>query len=231
MTRLVPKLCLLLFVVGFFLGFSFSTNSVDYALVSHALLMSVAPPATGSDSTLIVLAVFAILVGAAVAVLLRRYIKVVVAAVAIVVVVIAGVGAVSYSEASINYWLVSPYTTWGKDNSLTINCQNTGHLSGTFDLMLAFTNAHFSLKTSLPYNLVDSQTVKFTFTLRPGENQSRQAWFIIDNNVSDFYLSLSFQQNDGNFLVKSGSGGVDSVSYQKDVADMNFTMRLVSPPP
>lgn len=215
----------------FVFKFSLSSSNSNFTLVSHSFLLSPTPPTTGSDSMLVVLAVFAILVGAAVAVLLRRYIKVVVAVVAIVVVVIAGVGAVSYSEASINYWLVSPYTTWGKDNSLTINCQNTGHLSGTFDLMLAFTNAHFSSKTSLPYNLVDSQTVKFTFTLRPGETQSRQAWFIIDNNVSDFYLSLSFQQNDGNFLVKSGPGGVDSVSYQKDVADVNFTMRLVSPPP
>jgi hypothetical protein len=91
-------------------------------------------------------------------------------------------------------------------------------LPGTFDLQLAFTNAHFSLKTSLPYQLIDNQTIKFTFTLQPGEIQSKEAWFIIDGDVSDFYVNLSFQQNGANFLVKSSSRGVDSVSYQKTLA-------------
>jgi hypothetical protein len=231
MAKLVSKMCLLLVVVSLFSSFSLSSYNGDFAAVDHTLLLSVAPPTGGIDSILVVIVVLAVLVGAAVAIALRRRVKVVVAAVTVFIVVVAGFGAVWYSQASINYWLVSPYTTWTEDNPLTVNCQNTGHLPGTFDLLLAFTNAHFSLKTSLPYNLVDNQTVKFTFTLQPGETQSREAWFIIDNNVSDFYISLAFQQNDGNFLVKSGPGGVDSVSYQKDVADVNFTMRTVSPPP
>ena len=147
------------------------------------------------------------------------------------VAVIAGFYAVWSSEASINYWFVAPGTTATEDNYLTMYCENTGRLAGTFDLELAFTNAHFSQKTSLPYQLIDNRTVRFTFTLKSGETQSRQMWFIIDNNVSDFYIYLSFKQNGANFLVRSSSGGVDSVSYQKDINDGNFTMRVFAPPP
>jgi hypothetical protein len=135
------------------------------------------------------------------------------------------------AEASINYWFIAPGSTATADNYLTMYCENTGHSAGTFDLKLAFTNAHFSLKTSLPYQVIDNRTVKFTFTLQPGERQSRQSWFIIDNNVTDFYIYLSFGQNDGNFFVRSSSGGVDSVSYQEDANDNNFTMRVYMPPP
>jgi hypothetical protein len=114
---------------------------------------------------------------------------------------------------------------------LTMYYENNGHLTGTFDLVLSFTNAHISMKTSPPYQLIDSQTVKFAFTLQPGEKKSRQMWFIIDGSVSDFYIYLSFQQNDGNFLIRSSPGGVNTVSYQKDVADSNFTMSTFAPPP
>jgi hypothetical protein len=83
----------------------------------------------------------------------------------------------------------------------------------------------------LPYQLLNERSVKFTFTVQPGERQSRQAWFIIDNNVTDFYIDLSFKQNGANFLVRSRPGGLETVSYQKDDADMNFTVRTFAPPP
>jgi hypothetical protein len=217
--------------VGLLSSFALSSASIDFTFGSSITSSVAVPSSNFADSILVLLAIFAILIGVAIAIKLRKHIKIIALAVAVLIVIIAGVGAVWYSEATINYWLISPYSTGGQDNPLTVNCQNTGHLPGTFDLQLSFTNAHFSYKTNLPYNLVDSGTVKFTFTLNPGETQSREVWFIIDNNVTDFYISLSFQQSGGNFFVRSGSGGVDSVSYQKDTSDANFTMRLVSPPP
>jgi hypothetical protein len=79
--------------------------------------------------------------------------------------------------------------------------------------------------------LLSERTVKFTFTLEAGELQSRQAWLIIDNDVTDFYIRVSFHQNDASFLVRSSPGGVETTSHQKDAADENFTMRTVAPPP
>ncbi len=188
-------------------------------------------PAPSSTWILPLALLVAIVVAVAVAVALRGHLKIVAATVLVGVAVVAVVEGVWYAEANIRYWFVGPYTTWTEDNPLTIYCKNTGHLAGTFDLELLFTNAHFSLKTSLPYQLVDDRTVKFTFTLQPGETQNRTMWFIIDNNVTDFYIDLSFRQNNGNLLVRSESGGVNNVSYQKDLADANFTMRTFLPPP
>jgi hypothetical protein len=173
----------------------------------------------------------AVLIGIYAIIRFRKHIRIIAAA-ALTMIIVGAVGAaVWYSQASIQYWLVSPYTTATQDNTLTIFCENTGVLAGTFDLQLSFTNAHFSQKTSLPYQLLNERTIKFTFTLQPGERQSRQAWFIIDNNVADFYVNLSFQQNDASFLVRSSPGGVETISYQKDTADKNFTMRTFAPPP
>ena len=93
-------------------------------------------------------------------------------------------------------------------------CENSGYWGATFDLVITLDNAHISLKTSPPYTLVNDQTAKFSFTLGPGERQSRQAWYIIDQNVSDFYLDLTFQTSSSGF-IKSDPGGVTQVSYQK----------------
>jgi hypothetical protein len=192
---------------------------------------AVAPPMINLNVVLGIIAVASALVGASLILIYRKYIKIVVAVVLIVIVAVSAIGVIWYSEASINFWFVSPYTTVPGDNALTLNCENSGHLPGTFDLVLSFANARFSSKTSPPFQSIDNQTVKFTFTLQPGEKLNRQVWFNIDSTISDFYAYLSFQQNDDNFLVKSVSNGVNSVSYQKDVVDENFTMRTFYPPP
>jgi hypothetical protein len=200
---------------------------------SRLVILSPAPvPVTNVIFGLFVFVlIVVVLIALAFVHVLRRHWKKISVAALVLIAVVAGFYIVWSSEASIYYWFVAPGTTATQDNYLTMYCENTGRLAGTFDLEIAFTNAHVSMKTSLPYQLHDSQTIKFTFTLHPGEQQSRQMWFIINQNVTDFYINLSFHQNDGNFLVRSSSGGVDSVSYQKDVNGGNFTMRVFMPPP
>lgn len=220
----------LVFAAVVFQSFFSSSCNDGSKLFSH--LMTFSPGSTSSGFlSLVFVVIIVILIVFGLVIFFRKRLKIFSIIGLIAVVTVAVVGGVWYSEASINYWLVSPYTSATKDNVLTMYCENSGRLAGTFDLVLSFTNAHFSLKTSLPYNFVDDQTVKFTFTLQPGETQNRTAWFVIDDNVSDFYVDLSFAQNDGNIFVRSASGGVDSVSYQKDVADSNFTLRTFAPPP
>jgi hypothetical protein len=210
---------------------SFLDNAqVGSELFSRLGTLSISPSPVGFYAFLVFILVLAVLAVVGLALVLRKHLKKIVGVALLIVAVIAGVYVAWSVEPSINYWLVSVDTTSTRDNSLTMYSENIGGLAGTFDLVVQLTNAHVSLKTSLPYQLIDSQTAKFTFTLQSGEQQNRQLWYIINGNVTDFYITLSFQQNGGNFFVKSSQGGVDSVSYQKD-ASGNFTIRTFAPPP
>jgi hypothetical protein len=153
--------------------------------------------------------------------------KAIIAIAAAFVIIVAGFAAAWYVAPNVNYWFVSAETTGGQDNPLTMFCQNTGNLTATFDLELVFTNAHLLVKTSLPYEAVSPSDIKFSFTLNPGETQNRTMWFEIDQNgnVSDFNIALSCHPNSGSILFRSEAGGAVLASYQKDVADANFTIR------
>jgi hypothetical protein len=167
----------------------------------------------------------------------RRYtqkqLKTVGVATLIAVVIIAFFAVVWFIEPNVSYWFVAAdsYSPTG-NNSFTVYCQSDGGaLAATFDLVLQFTRADFdSSEASQPYQQLDSQTIKYTYTLARGQQQNTIVYFVIDKNVTDFYISLSFQQHGSDFLLKSSPGGVDSVSYQKDSTG-NFEMRRFIPPP
>ncbi len=82
-------------------------------------------------------------------------------------------------------------------------------------------------RTSLPYNEISSNDIRFSFTLNPGETQNRTMWFEIDQNgnVTDFAITLSCLPGSGTILFRSSPGDTTSASYQKDVVDANFTMQ------
>lgn len=200
--------------------------------------LSAAPPSYSAFwlnvATLVILA---ILIGIGIAIKLknrlrRKHLKIV----GVVILVLVAVSAVFVifwqAEPTISYWLAAADTyPPNADNSLTINCQNTGSLTGTLDLVIQFTRANFSsAQNGQPFQQIDNQTVRFTYTLAPGQQQSTQVHFTINDNTIDFYVFLSFQQSGSNFFVKSKSAGVTSVSYQKDSAG-NFEMRQFLPPP
>jgi hypothetical protein len=98
--------------------------------------MSPAPAMNGLIVIVGFLVAVAVLAGVYIIIRFRKHIKII-AAIVLTAIITGFVGAaVWYSEASIEYWLVSPYTTATEDNSLTIYCENTGSLTGTFDLQL-----------------------------------------------------------------------------------------------
>ena len=135
------------------------------------------------------------------------------------------------AQASLDYWFMSDETyTAAGDNYVTIQCENTGHLAGTATLKLQFTNAEFSTKTSQPYQQINNRTAQFTFIVQPGEKQNARAYFIINSNISDFYIDLS-AENGGNFLVKYNSNGVNYVSYHKFSDEGSYLQQTAAPPP
>jgi len=206
-------------------------------LLRANFLSAAPPPYNAFWLNVATLLVLAILIGIGIAIRLRKrlqrkHFKII----GIVILVLVAVSAVFVivweAEPTISYWLAAADTyPPNADNSLTINCQNTGSLTGTFDLVIQFTRANFSsAQNSQPIHQIDNQTVRFTCTLAPGQQQATQVHFTVNDNTIDFYVFLSFQQNGSNFFVKSKSGGVTSVSFQKDSAG-NFEMRQFLPPP
>ncbi len=205
-------------------------DGVNADICSHVQVLAAAPSPILDPIIMIVLIVtFVILVSVGLALKYRKHFKLIGAAILVIGVVVAGILAVGVIQPSVSYWLVSPDSIRAQDNVLTMYCENSGYWGATFDLVITLDNAHISLKTSPPYTLVNDQTAKFSFTLGPGERQSRQAWYIIDQNVSDFYLDLTFQTSSSGF-IKSDPGGVTQVSYQKGPTDTNFTKRLERSP-
>ena len=161
------------------------------------------------------IAVLVLLFFVGLALAFRKYRKTIALLALVLVAAVASVGLVWFTEASIDYYFESAEThSKTGDNYITINCENTGYMSGIFNLVVQFTNANFSSKTSQPYQQVDSQTAKFTYTLQSGESQSAKVYFSINDNAPDFYISLNFQQN-ADFLVKSNPGWNNYRSYQK----------------
>jgi hypothetical protein len=68
----------------------------------------------------------AILIGVYFVIRFRKHIRIIAAA-ALIALIAGAVGAAFWcSEAEIEYWLFSPYTTATQDNYLTMYCENTG---------------------------------------------------------------------------------------------------------
>jgi hypothetical protein len=153
-----------------------SAEEVSGAFPNLNVLSAVPYPVTHLILGLIfVIIIVVILIGLTFIDVLRKNLKRIAVVTLVAIAVIAGFYAVWSSEPPINYWFVAPSTTATEDNNLTIYCENTGPLVGTFDLELAFANPHFSQKTSLPYQFIDSRTVRFTpYIAGPGERKSKQ---------------------------------------------------------
>jgi hypothetical protein len=79
-------------------------------LVPNVPVLSPLPPIVNTTVFLGIIAVIVVLIGIYVIFRLRKHIKIIAAVAVIVAVLVGGVGAVLYSEASIEYWFVAAQT-------------------------------------------------------------------------------------------------------------------------
>ena len=120
-------------------------------------------------------------------------------------------------QASIDYWLEKPETLTGGINSITIYCKNgAGELDGDFYLVLTFTNASFSNKTAQPYAQIDPATVKFRFLLHKGGSNHKVVYFLANENVDKFSISLSLKKRNFFDILKPNAIYPTSLSYEWD---------------
>ena len=200
---------------------------MDFQLVS----LSVGPNYFGVYLFLTIVFVFLILTAAAVALRHRKHRKIVAIATVAVLAVTASASIVWSTAASVDYWLLPDYSYSAViDNAVTVYCENTGSTLGTFNLKIEFTNAEISDKTNQPYEQLDSETAKFTYTLQPNQKQTTQVHFTVNSDATDFYITLS-GENGGNFLTKYNANGVNTVSYQVETDTGNYSLRTAMPPP
>lgn len=101
-------------------------------------ISAIQPQPIGTEAIFALALVAAIVIGALVAFFFGKRRKGRAVAAAVAVVAVAGVAAIWYTEPNISYYLMSPYTSSTEDNSLTMHCENTGHLTGILTLSFCF---------------------------------------------------------------------------------------------
>jgi len=213
--------------------FSLANADNDGFVTFNLLPLSpAAPPPPSIHSLLALIALFVVTGAAAAAYFIKRRRKLIVAVTSVLLVVIAAAGLIWFVRASIYYSFDTLYTyPRGGDNYFSLSSQNTGYVEGSFSLLVQLRNASFSTRTSYPYQLVDDLTARFDYTLQPKEKVDTDVYFIIDDEVTGFNISLEYQSS-GDFLVTSDSlDWYSFVNFVKDPFDDNFTSQRPPPPP
>jgi hypothetical protein len=138
--------------------------------------------------------------------------KLLVAAVAIILVLACLGAALAYNLApTIHYGFNYDYTykkigeqwytiNWVEDNQtqgtlVSVECNNTGSMAGTFSIVVAFNNATISPQTSQPYTMVDNSTAKFPVTLSENGHRAFYVYFDIDSDAMGFNVDVAFESS------------------------------------
>jgi hypothetical protein len=129
----------------------------------------------------------------------------------IVLLILVSLGAVWFSEASINYafnydfyykkndenW----YTfNWVSNNQtegmlVSVECYNVGLMDGSYFVIVEFTGATLSKQTTQPYVQLNNSTAKFPLSLHSHEHQAMDVYFNVDRNVKSFNVKVTFEGN------------------------------------
>ena len=130
----------------------------------------------------------------------------------VAVLVVASIAIVYFSESSIKYSLYwysyqkigNQWHTIESHNDSNasypetftrIDCQNNGLFEGTFTIIVSLTNASFSEHSFQPPQLINSSTVKLSYTLNGLEKNYTNVYFTINSSATRFVISIAFQTN------------------------------------
>ena len=160
--------------------------------------------------------------------------------VALLLLILASIVAVISSEASIAYGFNYDFTyrrinnewvtvNWISNNStdgllLSVECQNSGLMDGTFNILMEFTNANLNT-TNQPNSQISNSIVKFPMTLHGHELKTIDAHFTVADNISDFRIKILFESTQ--LLIQSHESNsfdnsVNSIGFAKDESGNSF---------
>lgn len=135
--------------------------------------------------------------------------KILLVASLIVIFAVAGSGVWFLAVPNVDFWLDPTHhyrrerESWVTVNSagdaldgtfVPIYCKNSGLFAVTLEVSVTFSGATFSTKTPQPYEQVNANTTKFTFTLGAFETKKTDVYFTIQNGTR-FTASLSISSS------------------------------------
>lgn len=128
-----------------------------------------------------------------------------------VFIILISLGAVWFSEASINYAFNYDYyyknndgnwytVNWASNNQtegmlVSVECYNVGLMAGSFHVFVEFTGAILSKQTTQPYVQLNNSTAKFLLSLHSLQHQTIDVYFNVDSNVKSFNVKVTFESN------------------------------------
>jgi hypothetical protein len=157
----------------------------------------------------------------------------------LIVIIASSVGALYFTETSINYgfnydfyykqengkWYTGNWISGNRTDGMlvSVECHNVGQTAGAFSIVLEFTNAHFSNQTQDTYQQESSTKAKFPLSLQAGGNHAIDAYFTIDENVTQFEVKVSFEGNQP-FIRGSESNfaGIDTMTFAYQTYDQTY---------
>ncbi len=96
-----------------------------------------------------------------------------------------------------NEWVTLNWLNETQMNGTFINikCLNRGTFTGSFILLVTFTNASVATDTTEPYEVINNTTAKLSYQLGGHEAHSRDVYFTINDDVKSFRVSFSVESS------------------------------------
>ena len=121
-------------------------------------------------------------------------------------------------------------------NQLAFSCINYGEREAVFNLVITGTNISFSSSPTQDYATVNEETVRMPFKLQerwfPNNAENKAVFFTIEENVTGFFLEVSWEnQGYSQLVVVEAITGISCLWNEEEstyVVDMNSSFGFVA---
>jgi hypothetical protein len=110
----------------------------------------------------------------------------------------------------------------------TVHCQNKGGFDASFYVILTLTNARFNQTSNQSDTLVNDTTAKISYILHGQEKVDTNVYFSVDNNATNFKISISFQSNQLFMRSSEGNWGGQDTFYYDETSDGTFISAMIA---
>jgi hypothetical protein len=102
---------------------------------------------------------------------------------------------------------------------IEVECVNRGGFTGSFSLLVTFTNATVATAAAEPYELINGTTAKLSYQLGGNEAHSRDVYFTINGDAKSFRVSFTVESNQ---LLLRSDATLFHMSFLGNTADYEY---------